>query len=147
MSPEQATGDQSVGPPTDIYALGCVLYEMLVGDPPFVGSTPQAVLGKIISGSLEPVTQHRKTVPINVEATVNKALEKVPADRFTSAQEFSRALGDYSFGLGDGALAGVASGGGLWRRLTVALAAVAALAALAFGWSLLRPVPPAPAMT
>ena len=71
MSPEQATGDQHVGPATDIYALGCVLYEMLVGDPPYIGSTPQAVLGKIITGMPEPVTQHRKTVPANVEATVN----------------------------------------------------------------------------
>ena len=50
MSPEQATGDQAVGASTDTYALGCVLYEMLVGDPPFAGSTAQAVLGKIIAG-------------------------------------------------------------------------------------------------
>jgi serine/threonine-protein kinase len=48
MSPEQATGDQSVGAATDLYALGCVLYEMLVGEPPYTGSTPQAILGKII---------------------------------------------------------------------------------------------------
>ncbi len=144
MSPEQATGDQSVGPATDIYALGCVLYEMLVGDPPFVGSTPQAVLGKIISGSPEPVTQHRKTVPLNVEATINKALEKVPADRFPSAREFARALGDFSFGLGDGTLAGVAGGVGPWNRLTVIGWSVAALATLAFGWALLRPGPAAP---
>ena len=52
MSPEQATGDQHVGPSTDIYALGCVLYEMLAGEPPHTGSTPQAVLGKIIAGEL-----------------------------------------------------------------------------------------------
>ena len=59
MSPEQATGDQSVGPATDIYALGCVLYEMLVSEPPYTGGTPQAILGKIITGTPEPVTQHR----------------------------------------------------------------------------------------
>ena len=138
MSPEQATGDQSVGPATDIYALGCVLYEMLVSEPPYTGGTPQAILGKIITGTPEPVTQHRKTVPLNVEATVNKALERVPADRFPSAQEFVRALGDLSFGLGDGALAGVASGVGPWKRMTIGFAGVAVFMTLAFGWSLLR---------
>ena len=85
MSPEQATGDAHVGPATDIYALGCVLYEMLVGDPPFMGSTPQAVLGKIITGEFDPVTKYRKTVPANIEATIRRALEKVPADRFIGA--------------------------------------------------------------
>ena len=50
MSPEQATGDLSVGAATDVYALGCVLYEMLVGEPPYTGSTAQAILGKIIAG-------------------------------------------------------------------------------------------------
>ena len=54
MSPEQATGDQAVGGSTDTYALGSVLYEMLVGEPPYPGTTAQAVLGKIIAG--EPVS-------------------------------------------------------------------------------------------
>ena len=143
MSPEQATGDQSVGPATDIYALGCVLYEMLVGEPPHTGSTPQAILGKIIRGTREAVTQHRKTVPSNVEATVNRALEKVPADRFKRAAEFARALSNPGFRHGELAVPGVA-GGGPWKRLTVAMTIVAALATLTLGWSLLRPEPPAP---
>ncbi len=144
LSPEQATGDQSVGPATDIYALGCVLYEMLVGDPPFVGSTPQAVLGKIITGEVEPVTKHRKTVPANVEAMIRRAQEKLPADRFTGAQEFAKALADPAFRHGEGAVAGVAVGVGPWKRLSVAMTVVAALFALVAGWSLLRPAPPAP---
>ena len=94
MSPEQATGDQAVGASTDTYALGSVLYEMLVGDPPFAGSTAQAVLGKIIVGKRVSVTEERASVPANVDAAIRKALEKLPADRFTSAQDFARALGD-----------------------------------------------------
>src|SRR5687768_8712128 len=92
MSPEQATGDAHVGPATDIYALGCVLYEMLVGDPPYVGSTAQAVLGKIITAEPEPVARHRKNVPQNVDAAIRKALEKVPADRFESATAIANAV-------------------------------------------------------
>ncbi|MEJ2206305.1 MAG: serine/threonine-protein kinase, partial [Gemmatimonadota bacterium] len=89
MSPEQATGDQNVGARSDIYSLGCVLYEMLVGDPPYLGSTAQAVLGQIISG--EPVTtiDKRATVPAHVDAAIRKALEKVPADRFATAADMS----------------------------------------------------------
>ena len=79
MSPEQATGDVGVGATTDIYALGCVLYEMLVGEPPYTGSTAQAILGKIIAGEPDPVTEHRNAVPGNVEATIGRALEKLPA--------------------------------------------------------------------
>ena len=131
MSPEQATGDRSVGPPTDIYALGCVLYEVLVGEPPFTGSTPQAILGKIVLGAPESVTAQRKSVPANIDAATARALETLPADRFTSAQAFVQALADPSFrhggiGVGDGAMA--RRPGTFWRAalpwgLTAALAA------------------------
>ena len=142
MSPEQATGDQQVGPPSDTYALAAVLYEMLTGDPPYVGSTAQAVLGKIIQGAPVSVTQIRKSVPANVGAAIRKALEKLPADRFTGAQDFARALADRRFRHGEEALTGVAGGVRPWTRMTVILAAVAGLFALstvALGWSLLRP--------
>ena len=97
MSPEQATGDQAVGAATDTYALGCVLYEMLVGEPPYTGSTAQAILGKIIAGELASATKQRSSVPANVDGTIQKALEKLPADRFPDAQGFANALDDPGF--------------------------------------------------
>ena len=97
MSPEQATGSQHLGPATDIYALGCVLYETLVGEPPYTGSTAQAILGRIIAGERVSVSAQRETVPPNVDAVVGKALEKLPADRFSSAARFAQALRDPSF--------------------------------------------------
>ena len=137
MSPEQATGDQAVGTSTDTYALGAVLYEMLVGDPPYPGSTAQAVLGKIIAGKPVSATAERPSIPQNVDGALRKALEKLPADRFTSAQDFGRALGDEHFRYGD-AVAGVgAAAAGPWNRLSVALATSAAVLTVALAWSLL----------
>jgi serine/threonine-protein kinase len=92
MSPEQATGERHVGAATDIFALGCVLYEMLVGEPPYTASTPQAILAKIITADPVPAAAQRKTVPANVDAALRKALEKLPADRFASASDFAKAL-------------------------------------------------------
>mgnify|MGYP000980405785 CR=1 FL=1 len=149
MSPEQATGDQNVGAATDLYALGCVLYEMLVGEPPYTGSTPQAILGKIIQARPVSATEVRQTVPANVDAVIRKTLEKVPADRFRTASEFVSALGDPGFRHGRaveaaGAIAAPAATAGPWNRLTAAGWTLAAVFALAFGWSLLRPEPPEP---
>jgi serine/threonine-protein kinase len=97
MSPEQATGDVHVGGATDVYALGCVLYEMLVGEPPFTGSTPQAILAKILQGESDSATRSRTSVPPHVDAAIRKCLEKVPADRFANARDFVTALQDRSF--------------------------------------------------
>ena len=140
MSPEQATGDQPVGASTDTYALGSVLYEMLVGEPPYPGSTAQAVLGKIISGQPVSTTEQRPAIPANVDAAVRKALEKLPADRFTSAQDFVRALGDEHFRYGEAVVGVGAAGAGPWKRLSIASTALAATFAVAFGWSLSRSV-------
>jgi serine/threonine-protein kinase len=97
MSPEQATGDQTVVRSTDIYALGAVLYEMLVGEPPYTGATAQAVLGRIIAGELASATKERASVPANVDAVIRKSLEKLPADSFRSAEDFANALADPGF--------------------------------------------------
>jgi serine/threonine-protein kinase len=144
MSPEQATGDGGVGPATDIYALGCVLYEMLVGEPPYTGSTPQAVLGKIITAEPVSATKARRSVPANVDAAVRKALEKLPADRFGSAGEFARALGDPWFRHGDTSAIRAVERRGLWNPLSVGASAAAVLAAAVAVWAMLDPAPPAP---
>jgi serine/threonine-protein kinase len=97
MSPEQAMGEKSVDARADVYALGAVTYEMLTGEPPFTGSTVQAIVAKLMTDPARPLTQLRKSVPLHVEAAVLAALEKVPADRIASATAFSQALGDASF--------------------------------------------------
>ena len=97
MSPEQATGDRDVDPRSDVYALGCVLYEMLAGQPPFSATTAQAVLVKILTVDAPSITSERRTVPPHVGHALARALEKLPADRFTSAVEFGTALADPSF--------------------------------------------------
>ena len=99
------------------------------------------MLGKIIAGAPVSATQIRKSVPTNVDAAIRKALEKLPADRFTGAQEFAKALGDPGFRHADEAVAGVAGGPGLWNPLQITTTAVALVLALALGWSLLPTTP------
>jgi serine/threonine-protein kinase len=98
MSPEQATADRDPDPRSDVYSLGCVLYEALTGEPPFTGSTAQAILGRILTTDAARPTDLRRSVPPHVEAAVLRALEKTPADRFSSAEGFAGALGDPSAG-------------------------------------------------
>ena len=92
MSPEQAMGEREITARSDVYALGAVLYEMLTGDPPFTGSTAQAVVARVVTESPRPLVPQRHTIPPHVEAAVLTALEKLPADRFASAAQFAEAL-------------------------------------------------------
>ena len=97
MSPEQAMGEREVTPKADIYALGCVLYEMLTAEPPFTGANAQAIIGRVLTEDPRSLTAQRRTIPPHVEAAVQTALAKLPADRFASAKEFSAALGKTDF--------------------------------------------------
>jgi hypothetical protein len=97
MSPEQATADKEIDRRSDIYSLASVLYEMLAGQPPHLGGSAQQIIMKIITAPVESVTTYRKSVPSNVAAALSKALEKLPADRFDTAKEFSAALGNAGF--------------------------------------------------
>jgi Tol biopolymer transport system component len=92
MSPEQATGDRQIDGRADIYALGAVLYEMLTGEPPHAGSTVQAILARVIGERPQSIQAIRPAVPDHVVFAVDRALEKLPADRWATAREFGQAL-------------------------------------------------------
>jgi len=144
MSPEQAMGEREISARSDVYALGCVLYEMLVGEPPFMGPTAQAIIARVMTEEPRTLTGQRKTIPPGVEAAVFTALEKLPADRFGTAAEFADALADPTYtstGVGVKGEAPAAR-----RRLPGAAAAAAGLAfavlGLATGWALWHPRAP-----
>ena len=94
MSPEQAAGNRDVDPRTDVYALGCVLYEMICGEPPYTGANAQAILARQLTEAPRPPHMTRPALSASLEQTILHALEREPADRFQSAEALSEALGD-----------------------------------------------------
>ncbi len=130
MSPEQAMGEREIGPASDVYAVGCVTYEMLTGDPPFTGSTAQAIVARVVTEAPRSLTSQRRTIPANVEAAVLTALQKLPADRFDSAKAFVEALQDPHYG--EERTRGAAASRHADRRIAAGLA-LALVAAVAFG--------------
>jgi len=130
MSPEQAAAETELDGRSDVYSLGCVLYEMLAGQPPFTGPTLESVVHQHLTADPPPVSSLRPTVPAEVRGAVARALAKTPADRFTTAAAFAEALT---------ARGAVPSGPGRARgRRLGAKGAIAALAFLTLGgvWAL-----------
>jgi len=124
MSPEQAMGEREIGPQSDVYALGAVTYEMLVGEPPFTGPTAQAIVAKVMTGEPADITGQRRTVPPHVDAAVLTALQKLPADRFESAAEFAEALAGKSSHTPRLAHSKSGSAAGPWRAISAGLGVV-----------------------
>jgi serine/threonine-protein kinase len=148
MSPEQATAEKEITGRSDVYSLASVLYEMLAGQPPHVGGSAQQIIMKIIAEPVAPVTRFRKSVPPHVAAALEKALEKLPADRFENAKAFSEALGNPGFTTGNvasGVSAESRTRGGVYKALFGAAAALALVAIAGLAWSSLRSPAPAEA--
>ena len=92
MSPEQAVGDRFVDGRSDVYSLGCVLYEMLAGEPPFTGPNAQAIIARHLHEQPRPLRVVRPDISASVQAGIEKALAKVPTERFRTAGQFAEAL-------------------------------------------------------
>lgn len=92
MSPEQAAGAAELDGRSDVYSLGCMVYEMLAGRPPFTGPTAQAVIAQCFAEPVPPLRSLRDTVPEEIERAVMKALAKASTDRFATAAELAQAL-------------------------------------------------------
>ena len=143
MSPEQALGERNLDARSDVYALGCVLHEMLTGEPPFTGPTAQAVIARVMNSAPEPVTALRKAVPDDVADAILTALEKLPADRFATAAEFASALAGNDIVPGRRRSAARSRVPASPMRFLWPAALALAVAVAAWGW--LRPAPEAPA--
>lgn len=141
MSPEQAAGDRVIDGRSDIYSLGAVLYEMLAGEPPHSGTSAQAIIAKLMSATPQPLSALRKSAPVHVEAVLEVALAKLPADRFSSANDFAAALTNPGFRHSTAAGVAAAAAGQWKQRLAVPLAALAALLLVTFLWGWMRPEP------
>ncbi|MEO5800443.1 MAG: protein kinase [Gemmatimonadales bacterium] len=137
MSPEQAMGEREITARSDVYALGAMTYEMLIGDPPFTGSTAQAIVAKVMTSEPAPLIAQRKNIPPEVEDAVLTALEKLPADRFETAAEFAAALGGHQDPTRTTTrLRGAATAPGASRTTRWVAAALLAVAAGAAGYAL-----------
>jgi serine/threonine-protein kinase len=145
MSPEQAMGEREITVRSDVYALGCVAYEMLSGDPPFTGSTAQAIVARVMTEAPRMLTLQRHTIPPHVEAAVLTALEKLPADRFASAALFAEALVNPGVTLASRTLAAPALRvQSRWRRIALGAAGATVLTIGIALWGWLRSSAPRP---
>jgi eukaryotic-like serine/threonine-protein kinase len=142
MSPEQAAGERDVDARADVYAIGAVLYEMLAGQPPYTGATPQAILAKTLTEEVRPLTSVRSNVPKAVGTVVAKAMARHPAERYASASELERALAGALDSARSGATARAAQGPSavqVWGLFgATAAVTLAVVAGLVTRWGLAR---------
>jgi serine/threonine protein kinase/tetratricopeptide (TPR) repeat protein len=141
MSPEQATGDRQIDGRSDVYSIGCVLYEMIAGMPPFVGPTAQIIISRRFAAPPPPLSEFRERVPAWLDTIVSRALARSPADRWASVDDLSKALKNPS-SVEKTMIVSKASR--LWQRGSVrALAGLTAIGAVALAATLSRDRPPA----
>ncbi len=147
MSPEQAMGNREITPRSDVYALGAMTYEMLLGEPPFTGPTAQSIVAKVMTEKPVPLIGRRERIPPPVEDAVLTALEKLPADRFASAAEFSTALtGGSTVRTTTSSTHAARSTRGPWRGISLALGIVSVGLLTLAVWALRRPSSEGPTM-
>ena len=133
MSPEQSSGFGQIDRRSDIYSLGCVLYEMLAGQPPFTGPTAQAIMARHSLDAVPRLRIVRETIPDALEAVINRALAKVPADRYSTAEQFAAAMTSGSTGsVSRITAARMPMAARPWSKPAIAAGVVAVLAGL--GW-------------
>jgi Tol biopolymer transport system component len=132
MSPEQAAGERDLDGRSDLYALGCVLYEMLAGQPPFTGPSVESVIHQHLTAAAPPIAQRRPAVPAEVAGVLDRALAKTPADRFNPVAQFSDALSRPMGGMSHAAT------GTRWPRWLVPTLAIAGLVIVALAFVALR---------
>ncbi len=142
MSPEQASGERAIDGRADIYALGCVLYELLAGEPPFTGPSVQAIITRALTETPRPLSAVRTAVSAQLQSTTAKAMARIPADRFATAAEFARALGATS---GEVQVTGAATAAGpaaarpsRWSRFVLPVAVLAIIGAFTMGYLMRR---------
>jgi serine/threonine-protein kinase len=143
MSPEQATAERELDGRSDIYSLGCVLYEMLAGETPHSGPTTQAIIAKILTDKPRPIGQLRESVPQGLAVAVHTAIAKLAADRYGTAGEFRSALGRPSASSPGFVLDAGTKSRRAWTRQIAMVAGIAALA-LAGGWFVRQATLPGP---
>jgi eukaryotic-like serine/threonine-protein kinase len=136
MSPEQTVGTRDLDGRSDLYSLGCTLYEMLAGEPPHTGASAQAVIAKRLSTPPPRVSLVRETIPNWVESALMKALQRLPADRFPTAARFIEALDEHA---ADPAASRPAAG--VRPRISAGAVALVMVAAVAVGLLLVWPEP------
>jgi serine/threonine-protein kinase len=140
-------GERELDARSDVYALGCVTYEMLTGEPPFTGPTAQAIVARVVTEEPRSLTLQRKSIPPNVDAAVSMALSKLPADRFSTAAQFADALANPGLARTVSLPAARAAARVGPLRWTPWAAVLVAAALGVWGWLRPRAQPPAPPVT